>query len=199
MKSPEKRTGRPRAFNSDEALNIALRVFWTKGYEGASLTELTEAMGINRPSLYATFGNKEELFKKALDKYAEKMAPGQAALDLPSAREAVEAFLTWIVESQTDPNNPPGCLAVQGALVCGSESEAVRQELCRRREAGEATLCQRLKRARDEGDLPEGTDPAELARFYTAVLQGLAVQAVGGANREDLMAVVKAAMRAWPG
>src|SRR5438046_5943942 len=112
--------GRPRAFDADEALDQALTVFWRKGYEGASLPDLTRAMGINRPSLYAAFGNKEALFRKVLDRYAEGSAACvREALAEPTARSVVEQLLTSAAELFTDPRNPRGCLAVQGALACG--------------------------------------------------------------------------------
>src|SRR6187431_311201 len=117
------RLGRPRAFDRDQALELALDVFWRKGYEGASLSDLTEAMGINRPSLYAAFGNKEELFRKALDRYGEGPASYVAqALAEPTARLVIEKLLTAGASLLGDPKNPRGCLAVQAALCCGDEA-----------------------------------------------------------------------------
>jgi AcrR family transcriptional regulator len=191
--------GRPRAFDMDTALDRALQVFWRKGYEGTSLSDLTMAMGINRPSLYAAFGNKEDLFRKALDRYAEGPAAyTRTALDEPTARAVVEQLLHGVVDLLTDPRTPQGCLAVQGALACGDAAAAIRQELVARRVAGEAALCQRLERARTDGDLPADADPTDLARYVTTVAQGMAVQAAGGVSREALRRVVEMALRAWP-
>jgi AcrR family transcriptional regulator len=191
--------GRPRAFDLDRALDRALQVFWRQGYEGASLSDLTKAMGINRPSLYAAFGNKENLFRKALDRYAEGPAAcTRAALDEPTARAVVERLLHGVVDLLTDPCTPQGCLAVQGALACGDAADAIRQELISRRAAGEAALRQRLERAQADGDLPAEANASDLARYVTTVAQGMAVQAAGGASRQDLRRVVDMALRAWP-
>jgi AcrR family transcriptional regulator len=192
--------GRPRAFDVDEALDRALEVFWRKGYEGASLSDLTAAMGVNRPSLYAAFGNKEALFRKALDRYVEGPASHvREALDEPTARIVAERLLDGAADSLTDPRNPRGCLMVQGALACGEAAESVRRELASRRTADEAALRRRFERALADGDLPADADPADLARYVATVIRGMAVQAAGGASREELRRVAEMAMRAWPG
>jgi AcrR family transcriptional regulator len=191
--------GRPRAFDIDEALDRALKVFWQKGYEGASLPDLTRAMGINRPSLYAAYGNKEALFRKAIDRYLEGPACHVSeALKEPTARSVVERVLRGGIDLVTDSRNPGGCFMVQAALACGDTADAIRQELARRRAAGEAALRERFERAVAEGDLPSGSDPADLARYVTTVLHGMSVQAAGGAGRDDLLKVAEMAMRAWP-
>ena len=191
--------GRPRTFDTEKALDLALRVFWRKGYEGTSLLDLTEAMGINRPSLYAAFGNKEELFRKALDRYVSgPAAHTREALDESTARAVAERLLRGTAEVMSDPRNPPGCLAVQGALSCGEAAESIRQELMSRRAAAEAALRERFERAKSEGDLPPGVDPADLARYVTTVTQGMAVQAAGGASCDQLQRIVDTALRAWP-
>lgn len=191
--------GRPREFDVDKALDLALQVFWSKGYEGASMADLTEAMGITKPSLYAAFGNKEELFRKALDRYVD--GPGgyvQTALAKPNIRAVVEHLLYEAADAVTDPHNPPGCLAVQGALSCGDAAESIKQELMSRRATGEEDLRKRFERAIAEGDLPEGSDAADLARYISAILQGMAVQAAGGATREQLRKIAEMALRTWP-
>jgi AcrR family transcriptional regulator len=191
--------GRPREFDADKALDAALGVFWRKGYEGASLPDLTEAMGINRPSLYATFGNKEGLFRQALDRYAEGPAAYvRKALGEPTARAVAERLLGGAVDLVTDPRNPRGCLLVQGALACGEAAEAVRRELVARRVAGETAIRERFERARAEGDLPADSGPADLACFVVTVIRGMAVQAAGGASRKELRRVAEMALRAWP-
>jgi AcrR family transcriptional regulator len=191
--------GRPRAFDIEKALDCALQVFWHKGYEGASLSDLTKAMGINRPSLYAAFGNKEALFRKALDRYADGPAAYvYEALDEPTARAVAARLLHGAVDLLTDPRTPPGCLLVQGALACGDAAESIRRELVARRAAGEAALRQRFERALADGDLPADAAPADLTRYLVTVVYGMAVQAAGGASREALQRVVEMALRAWP-
>ncbi len=192
-------TGRPRMFDVHEALDIALKVFWRKGYEGTSIDDLTGAMGINRPSLYCAFGNKEQLFRKALDRYLGGSAAlyGEAIGQL-TARAVAERFLRGMADNLTDPEHPPGCLAVQGALSCGDAADPIRRELTARRAAAEATLRERFERAKAEGDLSPDDDPADLARFLATVAQGMAVQAAGGASRDELRRVAETALQAWP-
>lgn len=191
--------GRPRAFDVDRALDRALTVFWRKGYEGASLPDLTRAMGINRPSLYAAFGNKEELFRKAMDRYAQGPASyAVCALEAPTARAVFERLLCGGIDMLTNPRHPRGCLAVHGALACGDAAESVRKELIARRATLIDALRDRFERAKSDGDLPPDTDPAVLARYAATVLHGLSIQATSGATREELQRVAEIALRAWP-
>jgi AcrR family transcriptional regulator len=192
--------GRPRNFDTDAALDRALEVFWRKGYEGASICDLTAAMGINPPSLYAAFGNKEQLFRKALDRYTDKHNQCvREVLARPRVREAIAALLFHSVDALTDKSNPPGCLLVQGIAGAGDHAQCIRDALAEKRAAGEKLIRERLKRAKAEGELPQSADPAALARFVATVTQGMAVQAAGGATRKELMAVAEAAMAAFPG
>jgi AcrR family transcriptional regulator len=191
--------GRPRAFDIEKALERALQVFWEKGYEGTSLSDLTEAMGINRPSLYAAYGNKEALFRKALDRYVERtMAFVRDAINEPTARGVAERLLRSAADMVTHPRNPRGCLTVRGALSSGEEADPIRLELALRRSEGEAAIRERLERAKGEGELPTSANPADLARYLATVYQGMSVQAAGGATREQLRRVAETALRAWP-
>jgi AcrR family transcriptional regulator len=202
MKSPSRSApprGRPRAFDADAALEQALQVFWRQGYEGTSLSDLTEATGLNRPSLYAAFGNKEALFRKALDRYGEQRGRFlRDAVKEPTARAVVERLLHAAADRAAHPGTPGGCLTVRGALACGPQAEAIRQELAARRAEDEQLLRHRLERAQAEGDLPPEADPADLARYVATVYQGMSVQAAGGASRQALRRVAELALRAWP-
>jgi AcrR family transcriptional regulator len=191
--------GRPRSFDTEEALDQALKVFWRKGYEGTSLPDLTDAMGINRPSLYAAFGNKESLFKKILHRYATgPTSYVRDALNQPTARAVAQKLLHKGVQFLTNPANPRGCLAVQGALACGDDADCMRKELIRQRESLVTALRERFNRAKSEGDLPKDSNPADLARYLATILHGLSVQASSGASRKDLQKVAALSLQAWP-
>jgi AcrR family transcriptional regulator len=190
---------RPRTFDYDEALDRAILVFWRLGYERATLDELTSAMGINRPSLYAAFGDKEQLFRKALDRYAGGPDAYEAqALALPTAREVAYALLRGGADRQTQPRRPHGCLAVLGTRTNGSDSTPAGTMLIETRRAGEAEVRDRFERALAEGDLPADADPNELAAYIRVVLYGMTVQASSGSTREELERVIERAMAAWP-
>jgi AcrR family transcriptional regulator len=190
---------RPRAFDIDAATDRALLVFWQKGYEGTTLDDLTAAMDINRPSLYAAFGNKEGLFQRVLERYVSGPGAGAAAaLEEPTAREAVRRLLRFYADAAAHAERPRGCLLVQGALACGDENQSVRAALADMRRHAEAALVTRLERAKRDGELPAGARPADLARYVWTICHGLAVQAAGGATCEQLRRVVAIAMRAWP-
>lgn len=191
--------GRPREFDTDQALEAALLLFWRHGYEGASLAALTKCMGINVPSLYAAFGNKEALFRQALDRYLQGPAsylPG--ALREPTARGAAERLFSGAIEMVMTPRHPDGCLLVQGALATGPAGAVVRKELGLRRAAAEAAVRRRFERAIVEGDLAASFEAGGLARYVVTVIWGMSVQAAGGATRAQLKEVAAVAMRAWP-
>jgi AcrR family transcriptional regulator len=191
--------GRPRKFDADEALERAMLVFWEHGYEGASLTGLTDAMGISTTSMYAAFGNKEELFRKALVRYTE--GPGgylTRALEEPTALAAATAILAGTIRTTTRPAHPHGCMGVQGALATSDPGRDVRDLLAAWRNDGCCCVRERFQRAVDEGELPPGTDPGLLARYVTTLAFGIAVQAASGVGRDELQEMADAALRNWP-
>lgn len=191
--------GRPRGFDTEEALERAMRVFWEQGYEGASLTELTRAMGINRTSMYAAFGNKEDLFRKSLERYTEGPASyGARALREPTARQVATALLNGAVRATTGISSPAGCLGVQGSLAAGEPGSNARDVLATWREEFVSLLGDRLQQAVDEGDLPAEADAGLLARHLMTVANGIAVQAAGGITRDVLQQVADMTLRSWP-
>jgi AcrR family transcriptional regulator len=190
---------RVREFDTDAALDQAMLVFWRLGYERATLAELTKAMGINRPSLYAAFGSKEQLFRMALERYASGPdAYEPRALALPTAREVALELLRGGADRQTQPRKPHGCLAVLGTRTNGADSSPIGKMLIEARLAGEAEVCQRFERAKAEGDLPPDADPAALAEYIRTVIYGMTVKAASGATRDELERVIEVAMHAWP-
>jgi AcrR family transcriptional regulator len=180
-------------------LAAALRVFWSKGYEGTSLTDLTEAMGITRPSLYAAFGNKESLFRKALDLYErEKLEYVGRALAEPTARRVAEALLRGAVDNACSSEEPHGCLGVITSVACGAESQSIRDEVLERGKVAKRALIERFERARAEGDLPPHVDIESLTNLLYAVVQGICIQAGSGATRDELEKVVDTGLLMWP-
>ena len=191
--------GRPREFCVDQALAAALGVFWAKGYDGASLADLTDAMGITKPSLYAAFGNKEALFHKALDLYeAEKLAYTREALKQPTARAVAEYYLRMALAAQMSSCDPKGCLGVISATACGAEADTIREHVMERRRSSQAALVARFQEAQAAGEFPPGLQPEDLTQFLYTLLQGMAVQAGSGATRATLERVVDTSLAVWP-
>lgn len=176
-----------------------MRVFWEHGYEGASTAGLTKAMGISTTSMYAAFGNKENLFRRALERYTEGPSAYLArALEEPTALGVARAILAGTVRTTTRPAHPHGCLGVQGALSTSDSGQEVRDLLIAWRNNGHARIRERFERAVDAGDLPPRTDPGLLARYVTTFAYGIAVQAATGVGREELQELADAALRNWP-
>lgn len=204
MKRAEPRPrGRPRNFDRQQALLAAMRVFRERGYEGATLAELQEAMGgLSPPSLYAAFGSKAALFAEAVSVYVATVGrAGQAALEeSATAREAIEGVLRANVDASTMPGDPRGCMLVLGALNCAaqdSDSAAASERLHELRLQTRRRIVARIKRGVEDGELAPETDAESLGAFITTVLHGLAVQARDGAGRVALHDAVDHAMHAW--
>ncbi len=190
--------GRPREFDPDEVLETAMELFWEHGFDGVSISDLTDATGINRRSLYAAFGSKEELFGRAVRRYLD--GPGgfvAAALQQPTAWDVAATMLHGAVDSYTDPGRPRGCLVVHGALAAGGEADSVRVDLAQQRDAGVKALARRFDEAQAAGELP-GVNTLVLSRWINSVCQGISVQARSGATREELHEVADQALAGWP-
>jgi AcrR family transcriptional regulator len=194
------RRGRPRSFDREDALRLAMEVFWAVGYEAATLTDLQHAMGgITAPSFYAAFGSKEELFREAVELYSRTLgAPMMKALaEQPTARGSIEGLLEAAVESFCKPGKPRGCILVLGAINSTPANKGVQDHLRSLRARRQKAMQRRFERGVAEGELPSGLDHGALASFYTTVLDGLAIQARDGASRKALQFAVGCAMAAW--
>jgi AcrR family transcriptional regulator len=190
---------RARKLDAEAALEAALGVFWAKGFEGTSYADLVAATGVERPALYAAFGNKESLFLRALERYGSVYGNYVwEALALPTARAVALRVLDGAAELSTRFADRAGCLGINGALAASEDAAAVQRALIAWRASGEAALCERFERARAEGDLPADADPAALAAYLLAITHGMAVQAKAGFPRARLEAVARQAMAGWP-
>lgn len=191
--------GRPRVFEKEIALQKALNIFWERGYDGASLAELTTELGINKPSLYAAFGNKEELFKQALTQYIEGPAAFvKEAIQAPSARKVAEKFLFEAAKFLTDQQHPKGCMIVQGALSCGQGADMIKDLLVQYRQSYEGLLEKRLNLAKESGDMPKDANVKDWAKYLATLHQGMSVQATNGVTRQELDNMIKLALTSWP-
>jgi len=192
--------GRPRTFDRQAAVNSAMELFISRGYDGVSLEDLQKAMGsISPPSFYAAFGSKDALFREVVTLYRQAMGEGvMRHLAASPVRAGVEGMMRATVDLFLSNERAPGCLIVLGAVNSTRTSKDAHQLLSEARTEGNQMLRQRLRRAVDEGDLPKGLPLDRIAGFYTTFIQGLAVRARDGATRAEMMSWVDGAMAAWP-
>jgi len=199
--APLRKRGRPRLLDKEAGLEIAATLFWEHGYEGTSIADLTQAMGVTPPSLYATYGSKEELYRQALDHAVGQQATRRNEVlqgEMP-AFEALAFYLNDTVDGISNPAKPKGCMVSTAVLQHAEEIESVAKDVAARREASIQMVRARFDRAVEEGELPAGTDTDSLARFYGAVVQGMSAQACDGACTDTLKRLVEIALSAWPG
>jgi AcrR family transcriptional regulator len=190
--------GRPRSFDRQVALDQAMHVFWKKGFGGASLSDLTAAMGIASPSLYAAFGSKEGLYREAIDHYVGLHAEEfWGVMHAATARESIEGLLRNAARAFTECDAGGGCLVMQTAAETGDLSADLAASLCDLRASGAAQFADRLRRGIEEGDVAAETNVRAVADFYATIHKGLSLSAKGGAGREELDSVVTSAMAAW--
>jgi len=188
--------GRPRGFDTDAALDAALKVFWAKGYEGTTVSDLTREMGLSMSSLYAAFGDKENLFRQVAARYAEEAsALYEKVMARPTLYEALSDLFSAIVEFLNRPGYPPGCLTVMGALATSSAAAPVQQLLLQMRTKGQHRLQERCEEARKAGELAEGTDVPAFARYLATILWGLMVQGASGATKAQMQEIADAALQ----
>lgn len=196
---PASKGGRPLSFDRDAALHEAMLLFWRHGYEATSLSDLTAAMGIRPPSLYAAFGDKKSLFLEALARYLSGPVTSRSIIDgAATAREAAWGLLETAAIGFTGADSPPGCLLASAALSCSAAALDVQQELAAIRRQIEANLKRRIVQGIAEGELPADADADALAGHTLAVIQGLSTLARDGASRAKLLRVAETAMRVWP-
>ena len=190
--------GRPRSFDREAALDAAMQVFWEKGYEATSISDLTEVMDINPPSLYAAFGDKERLFMEAIERYQQARGNSCPYGDEPTARGAIEKLLTFMATELTETCHPRGCMMMMAAATAANTSPQMQKALAEMRTGSRDRIKDRIKHGIAEGDVPQGTDANALADFYSAVMAGMSLQARDGATRRSLMATVERAMLIFP-
>jgi len=195
---PRKPRGRPRSFDRDAALAAAIEVFWTKGFEGTSISDLTEAMGINPPSLYAAFGDKERLFLEAIESYERSRGDDCPYTTEPTARASIERLLTYMAQEVTGPDHPRGCMMMMAEATSANASPKLRKALADKRVSAREHLRSRIKRGIEEGDVPRDADPTALADFFSTVMNGMAMMGRDGVSRRSLMATVERAMQLFP-
>ena len=176
-----------------------MRMFWRHGYEATSLNDLTAAMGVTSPSVYAAFGDKKRLFLEAVRRYVSGPVTSETIIaDAKSAREAASDLLRSSVIGFTGADTPPGCLLASSAISCSAAAMDVQRELADIRLSIEIRLRQRIEAGVDTGELPAAIDAEALAAHVMAVIQGMSTLARDGASRAKLLRVADAAMAAWP-
>ncbi len=194
-----RKTGRPLSFDRDAALHQAMLLFWRHGYEATSLSDLTAAMGVTSPSIYAAYGDKKRLFLAAVERYVGGPVTARSIIDdAPTARDAAANLLQASVIGFTGADTPPGCLLASSAISCSAAAADVQAELASIRRSIEAHLRLRIEHAVEIGEMPASSDAVALAGYIMAVIQGLSTLARDGATREKLLRVASAAMAAWP-
>ena len=199
IRAPRTR-GRPREFDRDEALERAMLLFWSHGYEATPISALTQAMGITPPALYSAFGDKKRLFLEAVRRYQQGMGrlARKALTDETTAEEAIRNLLLGAIKTFADPTKPKGCLVILGATNCTSESADIFEALAEQRRAAESFVRARIAAGQKAGELSDGADVDALADMVTATVYGLAIKARDGVPPARLRAVVEQLMRMWP-
>ncbi|MFD5461376.1 TetR/AcrR family transcriptional regulator [Kitasatospora sp. NPDC127059] len=199
--APRARRGRPPAFDREEALTAATRLFWERGYEATSVTDLTTAMGIRPGSLYAAFGDKRTLFEEVVRRYGHSPVGafvGVALAEEACARAAFARILREAAAIYPDPSHPAGCLVITAATNVSPQDAGIQAQLRELRNANRRVFEERLRTARQDGELPPGADPEALAGYFATVIQGMSQQARDGATAEELARTAELALRAWP-
>ncbi len=185
--------GRPRSFDKDEALKKAMYVFWEKGYEGTTMADLIESIGMKAPSIYAAFGNKDAIFKEVVQSYLLIVVDGQLKVlnSSPKIYDAVESTLKACVDLYTGKDNPPSCLVMTAAINTAPEHQEHIGTLRVLREKYKDAWQARFEQAKSDQQLADDANPSELAEYFTTLIQGMTIKAKDGASKETLDATVR--------
>jgi AcrR family transcriptional regulator len=196
MKSGNGRTGRPIGFDKDAALEAAMLLFWERGYEGTSMADLTEAMGLNPSSIYAAFGDKHALFSLAVKRYMDSRAQyAKKALQEPTLKRVIRGLFDNTIAFLTTPGHPPICMTLAGAMSCSVDAATARDLLTEVRKQNQAAIRERLVKARKTGELPKSINVDDYARYLSSILAGLSIQAANGSTKAELKRIAEMALR----
>jgi AcrR family transcriptional regulator len=196
MKATNGKTGRPIGFDKDAALEAAMMLFWERGYEGTSMADLTQAMGLNPSSIYAAFGDKHALFQLAVKRYLEMRAQyAGKALEAPTLEKVIRALFDSTIAFLTTPGHPPTCMTLAGAVGCSVDAKPARDLMTEIRKQNEAAMRKRLLKARRNGELPKEIAVDDYTRYLSSILAGLSIQAANGSTKEELKRTAQMALR----
>jgi AcrR family transcriptional regulator len=196
MKTGNGKTGRPISFDKDAALEAAMMLFWERGYEGTSMADLSQAMGLNPSSIYAAFGDKHALFQFAVKRYMGKRAQyAGKALEEPTLEKFVRALFDNTVAFLTTPGHPPTCMTLAGAMGCSTDAAPARDLMKEIRKQNQIAIKGRLLKARKSGELPKGINVDDYTRYLSSILAGLSIQAANGSTKAELKRTAQMALR----
>ena len=196
MKTGNGKTGRPISFDKDAALEAAMLLFWERGFEGTSMADLTQAMGLNPSSIYAAFGDKYALFQLAVKRYLEKRAQyAGKALEEPTLEGVVRALFDSTIAFLTAPGHPPTCMTLSGAVGCSVDATPARDILTAIRKQNEAVMRERFLKAQRSGELPKGVNVDDYTRYLSTIIAGLSIQAANGSTKAELKRTAQMALR----
>jgi AcrR family transcriptional regulator len=196
MKKRNGKTGRPISFDKDAALEAAMLLFWERGFEGASMADLTQVMGLNPSSIYAAFGDKHALFSLAVKRYMETRAQyATKALEEPTLEKVIRALFDNTISFLTTPGHPPTCMTLAGAVGCSVDATPARDIMTEIRKRNEAAMKERFLQARKRGELPKDVNVDDYTRYLSSILAGLSIQAANGSTKAELKRTAQIAVR----
>jgi AcrR family transcriptional regulator len=196
MKTATGKTGRPIGFDKDAALEAAMLLFWERGYEGASMADLTQAMSLSPSSIYAAFGDKHALFSLAVKRYLDSRAQyATKALEEPTLERVIRALFDNTVAFLTAPGHPPTCMTLAGAMGCSVDAAPARDLMTEIRKQNEIAVTKRLLQARKTGELSEDINVEDYTRYLSSILAGLSIQAANGSTKAELKRTAQMALQ----